>query len=186
MLIPSIPGNGASIAVGGGRLYVGIGYGPERGEIRSFSLTDLATALSSSTTLPWTAGTAFNLADNNSGAGMFFDHRGYLFVGGGNGVTVFDALGHAATYDNGGYTNVTYDPLDDRVLVTGFGQQQGIYPASAFAVPEPSTLALATAGALWLAAGYAQAPQAKPSLRINVDEIPGSSSDLRISRRRCH
>jgi hypothetical protein len=156
VLIPSIPGNSASIAIGGGRLYVGIGFGPEAGEIRSFSLTSLATALSSSTTIPWTTGTVFNAANNNSGAGMFFDHRGYLFVGGDNGVTVFDALGHAATYDDAGYTQVTYDPLDDRVLVTGFGQQQGIYPASAFAVPEPSTWALAAAGALWLAVGRAR------------------------------
>ncbi len=148
-LIPNIPGNSASVVVHNGQLYVGIGFGPERGEIRSFALSTLENALSTSSTVPWTSGQLINSLDNNSGAGMFFDDRGFLFVGGGNGVTVFDTQGHSRVYLNG-FTSLVYDSFDDRVLVTG--DKVGIYPASAFVVPEPSTAMLATAaGAVLLA-----------------------------------
>ncbi len=67
---------------------------------------------------------------------MFFDAAGRLFVGGSDGVTVFTTHGNSRVFDNSGYTTVTYDPLDDRVLVTGFGNEQGIYNASSFVVPQ--------------------------------------------------
>ena len=149
-VIQNIPGAGASMAVGNGRLFVDIGFGPQRGEIRSFALTQLNTAASNNSPLDWTTGTIFNSQDNNSGAGMFFDQRGLLFVGGGDGVTVFDTLGHSRLYSNNGYSVVTYDSHDNAVLVTGFGDHQGIYLASMFAVPEPSTALLALLGLLSL------------------------------------
>ena len=95
------------------------------------------------TPLDWTSGEIFNSVDNNSGAGMFFDARGLLFVGGPLGVTVFDSNGNFRIYDNGGFTSVDYDPFGDRVFVRGSGNEQGIYPAETFLVPEPATVLLA-------------------------------------------
>jgi len=143
-LIENIPGPSTSMALSSGdRLFVGVGVGAQRGQIRSFALADLASAYNTAMPLDWAAGTVFNTLDNNSGAGMFFDSRGFLFVGGPNGVTVFDTNGEARLYDNSGFTSVVYDPASDLVLVTGFGAEQGIYPASLFQVPEPSALVLA-------------------------------------------
>lgn len=148
-VIQNIPGAGSSIALDAAdNLYVGIGFGAQVGEIRTFSLAALTTAFNTATPLAWTAGTLFNGTPNNSGAGMFLDARGYLFVGGPDGIAVFDTAGHTALYDNGGYTSITYDPLHDRLLVTGFGNQQGIYPASMFHVPEPGTATLALLAAV--------------------------------------
>ena len=148
-LIQGIPGASSSIALdAANNLYVGIGYGAQVGEIREFSLAALANAFNSSTPLAWTAGTLFNASPNNSGAGMFLDARGYLFAGGPDGVTVFNPSSHARLFDNGGYTTVTYDPALDRVLVTGFGNQQGIYPASMFLAPEPTSGVLAGSAVL--------------------------------------
>jgi hypothetical protein len=160
-VIVNIPGASTSgMAIAGGstadenddRLYVGIGFGPYEGELRSFLLADLTDAYNAASPSPldWSAGTLFNDKPNNRGTGMFFDARGYLFVGGPDGVTVFDALGNFRTYDNGGYTQVTYDPANDRFLVTGFGNEQGIYPASMFSVPEPESAALVVMAALTL------------------------------------
>ncbi len=149
-VIQNIPGAGASMAVQNGLLYADIGYGPQQGEIRSFALTQLNTAAANNSPLEWTAGTLFNSLNNNSGAGMFFDQRRFLFVGGGDGVTVFDTIGNSRLYTNNGYSAVTYDSHNNAVLVTGYGDHQGIYPASIFTVPEPSTAALALVGLLLL------------------------------------
>jgi hypothetical protein len=142
-VIENIPGASTSMVVGGGRLYVGVGFGPTRGELRSFAISALDTAYTNTSPIDWTTGQVFNSLDNNSGAGMFFDARGFLFVGGADGVTVFDTSGHSRLYDNQGFTSVDYDPTQDRFLVTGFGTEQGIYPAAAFLVPEPGAGVLA-------------------------------------------
>lgn len=143
-VIANIPGASSSMAIDGGRLMVGIGFGPNRGDLRSFALADLEAAANSSTPLDWSTGSLFNGDDNNSGAGMFYDARGYLFVGGANGLTVFDSSGASMFYDNGGFSGIVYDPFGDRFLLTGWGLEQGIYPASMFFhVPEPSSTVLA-------------------------------------------
>lgn len=148
-VIANIPGASSSMAIDAfGRFYVGIGFGPQRGQLRSFHLSDLENAYNTATPLDWTAGNLFNALDNNSGAGMFFDARGFLFVGGPNGVTLFDSLGNSNFYDNSGFTSVVYDSVNDRILVTGFGDYQGLYPASLFQVPEPSSVLLAGLGLL--------------------------------------
>jgi hypothetical protein len=143
-LIANIPGASSSMAIDGGRLMVGIGFGPNRGDLRSFALADLQTAANTATPLDWSAGTLFNDDDNNSGAGMFYDSRGYLFVGGPNGLTVFDPSGASMFYDNGGFSGIVHDPFGDRFLLTGWGREQGIYPTEMFfQVPEPGSVALA-------------------------------------------
>jgi hypothetical protein len=150
-VIANIPGASTSMTLDGlGNFYVGVGFGPSRGQIRSFNLAALENAYNTSTPLDWTTGTVFNALDNNSGAGMFFDARGYLFVGGPNGVRVFDGQGHSMLYDNGDFTSIVYDRLNDRVLVTGFGDNQGVYEASIFQVPEPSSVVLMLVAALAL------------------------------------
>lgn len=153
-LINSIPGASSAMAIDSlGRLYVGIGFGPQRGELRRFEQAALENAFASSTPLAWNSGELFNSLDNNSGAGMFFDARGVLFVGGPNGFAIFDQNGNVNTYDNGGFTNLDYDPVHDLVLVTTFGgNYQGMYPASMFQVPEPGTWALMLVGAAALLA----------------------------------
>ncbi len=153
-LINSIPGASSAMTIDSlGRLYVGIGFGPQRGQLRRFEQAALEDAFAASTPLEWTSGELFNSLDNNSGAGMFFDARGVLFVGGPNGFTIFDQNGNVNTYDNGGFTNLDYDPVNDLVLVTTFGGNwQGLYPASMFHVPEPGTWALMLAGAVALVA----------------------------------
>jgi hypothetical protein len=143
-VVANIPGASSSMAIDGGRLMVGIGFGPNRGDLRSFALADLQTAANSATPVDWSTGTLFNGIDNNGGAGMFFDARGFLFVGGPNGLTVFDTGGASIFYDNGGFSGIVYDPFGDRFLLTGWGLEQGIYPASMFFhVPEPSSVVLA-------------------------------------------
>ncbi len=151
-VIENIPGASTAMAIDDfGRFYVGVGFGPQRGQLRSFDLVALENAYNTATPLDWTAGNLFNALDNNSGAGMFFDARGFLFVGGPNGVTVFDGAGNSNFYDNSGFTGIVYDSVFDRVLVTGFGDHQGLYPASTFQVPEPGTVLLAGLGLLMLA-----------------------------------
>jgi hypothetical protein len=146
-VIANIPGASTSMATSAlGRLFVGVGFGPQRGQLRSFALADVEAAYNSATPLDWTSGELFNAADNNSGAGLFFDARGYLFAGGPDGMTVFGD-GQIAVYENSGFTSIDYDPVHDLVLVTGFGEHQGLYPASMFLIPEPHTLLLAACGA---------------------------------------
>ncbi len=152
-LINSIPGASSAMTIDSlGRLYVGIGFGPQRGQLRRFEQATLENAFATSTPLEWTSGELFNSFDNNSGAGMFFDARGVLFVGGPNGFTVFDQNGNINEYDNGGFTFIDYDSVNDRVLVTGYGNWQGLYPATMFQVPEPGTWALMLAGVAALVA----------------------------------
>jgi hypothetical protein len=150
-VIQNIPGASTSMAIGAGRLFVGVGFGPMGGHLHSFLLSDLETAYNASIPLNWTSGNVFNDQDNNSGFGLFFDARGWLFSGGPSGVTVFDAAGNFRLYDNSGFTGVVYDGVNDRVLVTGFGDHQGLYPASMFQVPEPSTVVMASVLAILLA-----------------------------------
>lgn len=150
-VIENIPGASTSMAVdSSGRFVVGVGFGPQAGHLHSFQLADLQTAFDTAMPLDWTDGEVFNAESNNSGFGLFFDSRGFLFAGGPDGVTVFDTLGNSRVYENNGFTEVIYDPFNDRVLVTGFGDQQGLYPASMFVVPEPATLAMALGWALVL------------------------------------
>jgi hypothetical protein len=144
-VVQNIPGASTFMAIdGSGRLYVGVGFGPDRGELRRFSNSSLGTAYSSAIPLDWSSGELFNDLDNNSGAGMFFDARGFLFVGGPSGVTVFDPSGNFRLYENGGFTTVDYDPFGDRLFVRGFGNEQGIYDAAMLLVPEPTAAVLAT------------------------------------------
>ncbi|MEX0978387.1 MAG: hypothetical protein WDZ48_06030, partial [Pirellulales bacterium] len=150
-VIQNIPGASTSLAINAGRLFVGVGFGPMRGQLHSFLVSDLQTAYDASMPLDWDDGQVFNDEDNNSGFGLFFDARGFLFAGGPSGVTVFDAAGNNRLYDNSGFTGVVYDPVNDRVLVTGFGDHQGLYPASMFVVPEPSTVVMALGFAVFLA-----------------------------------
>lgn len=143
-VVENIPGASGGVAVSAAdRMFVGIGFGPQRGQLRSFAMSDLLTAYDTATPLEWTDGDVFNALDNNSGFGLAVDARGFLFAGGPDGVTVFDTNGNALLYENDGFTGVTYDPFNDRILVTGFGAQQGLYPASLFVVPEPATTVLA-------------------------------------------
>jgi hypothetical protein len=151
-VIANIPGASSSMAIdSSNRLYVGIGFGADRGELRRFSYASLDNAHDTNTPLDWTSGEVFNADDNNSGAGMFFDQRGYLFVGGPNGLTVFDTSGNYVLYENNGFTSVDYDPFSDRFLVRSFGDQQGMYAAADFfVVPEPATAALGLLAAIAL------------------------------------
>lgn len=149
-VIANIPGASTSMTISAlDRLFVGVGFGPQRGQLRSFAVADIEAAYNSATPLDWTSGELFNAADNNSGAGLFFDARGYLFAGGPDGMTVF-GNGQIVVYENSGFTSIDYDPVHDLVLVTGFGEQQGLYPASMFVIPEPQSLLLAACGLLAL------------------------------------
>ncbi|MFI5377822.1 MAG: PEP-CTERM sorting domain-containing protein [Tepidisphaerales bacterium] len=157
-IITSIPGAGTSLAMdGANRLYVGIGYdgkttGSHRGDIRRFDWTAVETAFLNHTPLDWTAGQLFNSpTNNNSGAGMFFDSRGYLFVGGNEGVAVFAPDGTGQVYDLGlGYVTLTYNPAADQFFAKPFsGDTLNVYNAAAF-VPEPAALLLPALAALGL------------------------------------
>lgn len=159
-LIQNIPGASSSIAFdSAGRLYVGIGFGASRGQIRRFTLplVDLAAA---DKPLDWTAGQLFNSADNNSGAGMFFDARGNLFVGGPNGATVFNPNGGSQFYSTGAssFPIVMYNATNDQFALTlnGFNDPQGlgfsprIYRAADFEVPAvPVASWKVTSGGTW-------------------------------------
>lgn len=149
-VVQNIPGASASMTVGpGNTVYVGVGYLPGRGEIRSFALNDLINAYNNNSPLSWNSGVQFNALDNNSGAGLFFDARGFLFAGGPHGLTVFDTQGHSQLYENDGFsTFAAYDAVHDSIFISGFGVESGIYPASGFnPVPEPGSLLLAVLAA---------------------------------------
>ncbi len=146
-LIRNIPGASSSIAFDSeNRLCVGIGFGSSRGQVRRFTLplVDLA---ASGQPLDWTTGQLFNTVDNNSGAGMFFDARGNLFVGGPNGATVFNANGASQFYSTGAssFPIVMYNATNDQFALTlnGFndpmnlGFSPRIYRASELFVPTP-------------------------------------------------
>jgi hypothetical protein len=149
-VLAGVPGAATSLALDStGRLYAGVGFGPHRGDIRSFAWDDIEAAYLADQPLGWDDGLLLNplATNNNSGAGMFFDSRGLLFVGGNEGLTVFAPDGTARSYDIGpGYASLVYNPAADQFLVLSFGANDGnLYPASAF-VPEPGTLALVALG----------------------------------------
>ena len=150
-LIQNIPGASSSIAFdAANRLYVGIGYGPQRGQIRRFSLP-LVDFAASGKPLDWAAGQLFNAADNNSGGGMFFDARGNLFAGGPDGVTVFNPNGAGQLYGTGPSTFpvVMHNSVNDQfsLMLNGFsdplnlGFSPRIYRTDDFGVPAPAVVA---------------------------------------------
>ena len=136
-IVRNIPGASSSIAFdASNRLYVGVGFGTYAGLIRRFALplVDLAAA---GATLDWNQGQLFNNAANNSGNGMVFDARGYLFEGGSNGVAVFNVSGASQLYGTGPDTlpSVAYNATNDQVAVTPYGSAPSIYRAGDFTVP---------------------------------------------------
>jgi autotransporter-associated beta strand protein len=159
-LIQNIPGASSSIAFdAANRLYVGIGYGPERGQIRRFSLPVIDFAATGKP-VDWTAGQLFNAADNNSGGGMFFDARRSLFAGGPDGVTVFNASGAGQFYGTGPSSSpvVMRNPLNDQFSLTlnglndpmNLGFSPRIYRTDDFGVPALAAVAWnADAGGNW-------------------------------------
>jgi autotransporter-associated beta strand protein len=132
-VIDHVPGSSASIAVNpqGDRLYVGVGYDPtHRGDICSFSFSQIASAYASGTPLDFLSGDFFNpeASGNQSGTGMFVTANGYLFSGGNEGVTCFKPDGTVAANlpMPDGYTYLTYNPLNNQVLaLTGFSLVDG-------------------------------------------------------------
>jgi hypothetical protein len=148
-VITGIPGASTSMALdAAGDLVVGIGYGPQVGTFNSFTKADLSAALSSQHALDWNSGHFVASSSTTTGSGLFFAH-GKLFAGGGligspGGLTVFDSQGHGQLFENGFSTTLVYDPFSDRVLVAGGNQDDGVYPTSAFLVPEPSAAVLAS------------------------------------------
>lgn len=171
-VITGIPGASTSLAFNAqtGKLYVGVGSGPDQGEIRAFAITAPATdptnpnnldhAYSASSPLDFLSqGTLINPPDpNNSGLGMFFDARGFLFAGGPNGLEVLDpTTGHTGFYSTGlnTYAVTLYNPFNDELALytEGDGFDPNPFPnpmifnASQFAVvPEPASVALALLG----------------------------------------
>jgi hypothetical protein len=158
-VIDHVPGSSASIAVNpqGDRLYVGVGYDPtHRGDIYSFSLSQIASACSSGTPLGFLGGDFFNptATNNQSGSGIFFDKDGYLFAGGGEGITCFRPDGTLSKTLAAGdpfstTTTLVYDPAKDQVLAVvqdwgnGGVQTGAVYNARDFeTAPEPATLVL--------------------------------------------
>ena len=160
-LIQNIPGASSSIAFdSANRLYVGIGYGDSRGQIRRFSLPLLNAAAAAGQPLDWTSGQLFNTADDNSGQGMFFDARGNLFVGGPDGVAVFGASGASQVYSTGPGSSpvVSYNATNDQFALyliglndpLDLGYNPLIYNAASFSVASPPTTAWASsAGGNW-------------------------------------
>ena len=98
--------------------------------------------------LDWTSGQLFNSADNNSGSGMFFDARGDLFVGGPNGIAVFDQSGASQSYSTGvdSFPSISPNAVNDQfaLLLGGtndplsLGYSPLIYRAADFSVPSPA------------------------------------------------
>ncbi len=159
-LIRNIPGASSSIAFdSANRLYVSIGFGPSRGQIRRFTLPQLDLAAGGAP-LDWTSGQLFNSADNNSGSGMFFDGRGDLFVGGPNGIAVFDHSGASQSYSTGtnSFPSITRNAVNDQfaLLLGGtndplhLGYSPLIYRAADFSVPSPAPVTwIADSGGNW-------------------------------------
>jgi prepilin-type processing-associated H-X9-DG protein len=148
-LIAGIPGAGASLAFDAAKnLYVDIGFGAQRGQIRTFSLAALNNAFNTASPLDWSTGTLFNPAssDNQSGAGIFIDSRGYVFAGGSEGVTVFGPDHMGRSYSLGSvYSSVIFDPADNTFLMQGlddsFNSFNEVFRTTDF-VPEPGSIAL--------------------------------------------
>jgi PEP-CTERM motif-containing protein len=157
-VIQNIPGASSSVALdASNRLYVGVGYGTNQGQIRSFSLSAIDAAFaknSPNSALDWTNdGTPFYSPDDSSvsfdsGSGMFFDSRRLLFVGGPDGLTVVNSSGVSRTYVTGvgSFPQLLYNPANDQFAVAPFGVAPTILDAPQFTVPEPSAAILALLG----------------------------------------
>ena len=165
-VIAPIPGASTALAMdAANRLYVGIGWGDGTGDIRRFAWAAIESAFAGNTPLDWNSGELFNpqCSGNNSGAGMFFDKRGYLFVGGAQftnyelgiydqGIAVFAPDGSGRTYDLGpGWIgSLVYDPNLDQFFAQTWGDSTfNVYNAAAF-VPEPASLLLPAMASLSL------------------------------------
>ncbi len=170
-LIQNIPGASSSITFdSANRLYVSIGFGPDRGQIRRFTLAQLDLA-AAGTPLDWTSGQLFNSADNNSGSGMFFDARGNLFVGGPNGIAVFDQSGASQSYSTGvdSFPSISRNAVNDQfaLLLGGtndplnLGYSPLIYRAADFSVPSPAPVTWnVDSGGNWTDASHWDQPAA--------------------------
>ena len=168
VVIDNGPGATTSIAINpaNNRVYLGIGFGADAGNIYSFSLSQIDAAYSSTASIDFLSnGTLFNptAAGSQSGAGLFFDGNGFLFSGG-DGLTVFRPNG-TISYDqpagaaDGFYESLTYNPANNEVLkVAPFSASPStgtLYNATDFeTVPEPSTLALMAGGGIALVAAW--------------------------------
>ena len=142
VVITNGPGATTSIAVNpnNNSLYVGVGYGPNQGNIYSFSLSLIGSAYNSAAPIDFvSAGTLFNptATGSQNGAGMFFDNNGYLFSGG-DGITVFQPNGmisfdEPAGAADGYYDTLTYNPANNEVLKLPYGSSTGtLYNATDF------------------------------------------------------
>ena len=144
-------GASASIAINpqNSRLYVGVGYGSDAGNIYSFSLSQIDAAYQSGNPLDFhSAGVLFNPLGTGDqiGAGMFFDKNGYLFAGG-YGITVFRPNGTICYNQPAdgpfGYASLTYDAATNTVLKVpslAFGPYTSIlYSAADFESASPGT-----------------------------------------------
>ncbi|MBN2216833.1 MAG: hypothetical protein JW719_05620 [Pirellulales bacterium] len=124
IVVNDIPGASAAITTDNkGNLYACAGWGSERGLIKRFDRATVDLAYQTSEPLAWSDGVALNPGndDNQSGAGMFLDARGFLFAGGNEGVTVFRPDGTSGTFAMGAYSFVAYNPLLDQILVMTSG-----------------------------------------------------------------
>ena len=159
-------GASASIAINpqNGSLYVNVGLGPDRGNIYSFSLSQIDTAYQSRNPLDFhSAGVLFNPSGTGGqiGAGMFFDKYGYLFAGG-YGITVFRPDGTICYNQPGdgyyGYASLTYNPATNSVLkipsvAYGTTSTGIVYSATDFESPSPGTWTSTGTLASWNEAG---------------------------------
>ncbi len=144
-IVTNIPGASASMAMDKStdnqyRLYVDVGYDGvtgRTGEIRRFTTAQLDAPFSITPFVPlnFNDGELINNSPNNSGAGMFVDARGNLFVGGGSGVTVFNSAGVGQIYSTGAYSTVSYNRLNDQFALYGFGTPVSVYNAIDFRPP---------------------------------------------------
>ncbi len=162
VIIANGPGATTSIAFNpqDNSLYVGVGYGPDAGNIYSFSLSQIDSAYSSRMPLNFlSAGKLFDPAGTGSqtGGGMFFDKNGYLFSGG-DGITVFSPNG-TICYDqpagsaDGYFDELVYDPVNNEVLKIPFGASAGIlYNAAAFEPAAAIWSSTAGTGGSWASA----------------------------------
>lgn len=145
-VLTGVPGAAAHVALDAAdNLYVTVGYGDYRGDVRLFPLADLESAYTTATPLDWSDGTLLNpvYTDNHSGAGLFVDDRGLLFAGGSDGLTVFGSDGRCRTYDvNTGYAEIVHNAAANTILLMNTGK---VYDVAAF-VPEPTTLGLLACG----------------------------------------
>ena len=187
-VIDHVPGSSASIAVSpqGDRLYVGVGYDPtHRGDIYSFSFSQISAAYSSGTPLNFLNGDFFNpeATGNQSGTGMFVTANGYLFSGGNEGITCFKPDGTVAANlpMPDGYTYLTYNPLNNQVLaLTGFSLGDGaVFDAHDFmaGTPTQATWSGATTGGTgWKASAHWGGTVAMPMMSLVFAAPSGGAS----------